>query len=230
MDALATARSLSASRPSATLPCPLCAVSVKAANLDAHVAKVHPSATPALPPWTGVDRRVMRSLAIALGLVATAMTALGASGVAPPGSPLAWALVAAVTVLGAALFAAFVGVMRATLSLDGDAITLRHTLGLGRVTARLSSAITVGPLVARRASVVSPDHDPDPVTTRTGWYLRLGPLVVGCRQSTSFASHWSERGWTRGPRRFTCDVIVPQRVMVALEYALASRGALTPKD
>ncbi len=232
MDALSTARSLAASRPGAKLPCPLCAVSVKAANLDAHVAKVHPAASPALPPWTGIDRRVMRSLAVALGLVAVATVALGASRAAPPGSPLTWGLVAAMTALGVALFVAFLGVMRATLSLDGDVITLRHSLGLGRVTARLPRAVLMGALTASRPSIPGAGDapDPDPVTVRVGWYLRLGGIVIGCRQSTSFASHWSDDGWTRGPRRITCDVVLPQAAMVALEYALAARGSLSPRE
>lgn len=232
MDALSTARSLAASRPGARLPCPLCAVSVSAVRLDEHVARVHPAASPASPPWRGVDRRSVRTLALAAGLVALAMVALGAGGAAPPGSPLAWALVAAMTALGVALFAAFMGALRATLSLDGDALTLRHGLGLGRVTARLPYALVVGSLDASRPDVIASHEGAEaaPTVVRVGWYLRLGPLVVGCRQSTSFPSHWSERGWTRGPRRFSCDVILPQAAMVSLEYALAARGMLSPRE
>lgn len=45
MDSIATARAMAASHPSAKLPCPVCAASLKAANMDSHLAKVHAGVT-----------------------------------------------------------------------------------------------------------------------------------------------------------------------------------------
>lgn len=45
MNALELARELAVSHPAAKLPCPVCAASLKAENLERHLAKVHPGAT-----------------------------------------------------------------------------------------------------------------------------------------------------------------------------------------
>jgi hypothetical protein len=52
-DTLTIARRLAAEHPGARLPCPACAVSVNAGNLDRHLAGVHPGFAAAAPPWRG---------------------------------------------------------------------------------------------------------------------------------------------------------------------------------
>jgi hypothetical protein len=52
-DPISIARSLAAAHPNAKLACPVCAVSLKAENLDRHLAKVHASATASSAPWPG---------------------------------------------------------------------------------------------------------------------------------------------------------------------------------
>lgn len=225
-----TARSLAAAHPAATLPCPVCGVSLKAANLDGHLAKVHPGAADARPPWRGVDRRIVRTAAVALGLMVAGMTAaLGASAVTP-GTPAAAALVGVCVALSGLLFAAFMGATRATLTLDGDALVLRHSLGLGRRVARLPCAPTVGTIERPPADAAGGAYDVGPggPPVPAGWYLQVGGVTVGCRQSTGFRDHWHPGGWRAGGRRMTYDVLVTREVMVAIEYALAARGALSP--
>jgi hypothetical protein len=53
---LRIARQLAATRPAAMLPCPVCAAALRAANLDAHLAKLHPGADPGTE-WTGTGLR-----------------------------------------------------------------------------------------------------------------------------------------------------------------------------
>jgi hypothetical protein len=212
------------------LPCPVCAVSLKAANLDPHLAKVHPGAVDPQPPWRGVDRRVVVSSLAVVGVALVATVAALAAGVVRPGGAAAWALVASLVALSLVGLAAAAGRMRATLSLEGDSLVLRHTFGLGRRAARLPTALTFGGLEALRPDPATSAYatDPTPAAVRAGWYLRVGDVVVGCRRSTSFPAHWDAAGWRPGARRLTCDVLVTPDVMVALEYALAARGMLAP--
>jgi hypothetical protein len=72
-DAVDVARRLGAAHPEAPLPCPVCAASVKGANLDGHLRKVHAEMPP--PPatrgftldgdravlvrWLGLSRRIV---------------------------------------------------------------------------------------------------------------------------------------------------------------------------
>ena len=68
-----TARRIAKAHPEALLPCPLCASSVKGANLASHITKVHADATPppaaipratigTVPAWRGSDARALVTL------------------------------------------------------------------------------------------------------------------------------------------------------------------------
>lgn len=222
-----TARSLAAAHPAAMLPCPACAVSVKAANLDAHLAKVHPGA-PALTAWRGVDRRSIATSVVLLALVMAGSVAVGAGAGVVPGTPDAQKMVAVWGVFALLVVVAASGLPRATLSLDGDVLVLRHSLGLLRRRVRLPCSLTHGPIELLPFQFTHGDH---PVESRgpglrVGWYLRLGGITVGCKASTGFRTHWSTRAWQKGPGRLLVDVMVTPEVMVALEYALAARGFL----
>lgn len=53
MDPITNARELATAHPQARLPCPACGTTVRADNLDRHLAKVHPGATAPGSPWRG---------------------------------------------------------------------------------------------------------------------------------------------------------------------------------
>lgn len=225
-----TARALAVAHPAATLPCPICAVSVKAANLDVHLGRVHPGAVDARPPWRGADRRIVRTALLALAAALVASTAMLVACDVKPGGPVAWTLVAVVVATSLAVVGAYLGAPRATLSLTDDTLVLRHSLGLGRRVATLPCALVTGALVGGRPDLATSAYatDPNPRPVRRGGYLQVGAITIGCRASTSLRAHWDPRGWRAGDARWTCDVVVSQEVMVAIEYALAARGALSP--
>ena len=183
MDAIATARTLAAAHPAAMLPCPICAASLKAENVERHLGKVHPDARNAETRWAGK----------------------GALGLAP-----------------------------VQLSLDGDAVVLRHWLGLATRRVTLPCAIEVGALWGERmaAPMGAPETTEAATPVRTGRYLRLvgddASITIGATQSTQFPTHWARRGWREGGKRRGCDIRVPVTAMLALEYLLASRALLVP--
>ncbi len=219
-----TARSLAAAYPTAMLPCPVCAVSLKAAHLDHHLAKVHGNAAAAATPWRGTDRRVIWTAITFVGVALVGMLAVVTSGSFVPGGALAMSMVAVECGFLALLTAAYLGAFKATIVLDGDTLVLRHSFGLGRLRATLPASIETGSLLRPRGGVHASDPHAGPV--RDGWYLRVGDITIGCLQSTSFPTHWSPTGWRKAKPRMTRDVNVDQSTMVAIEYALAARGVL----
>lgn len=58
-------------------------------------------------------------------------------------------------------------------------------------------------------------------------YLRLGAIAVGCPTSTGLRKHWT--GPAQGLRRGRSDITVDPAAFVAIQYALAERGALQPR-
>src|SRR5215213_7550097 len=63
-DCTQTALSLAARHPQALLPCPVCAVSVRAANLERHMGKSHPGAADLSSEWSDVRGVSMARLSI----------------------------------------------------------------------------------------------------------------------------------------------------------------------
>lgn len=85
MDPLATARTLAAAHPDALLPCPVCVTSLRAANLDRHVAKVHAGvAIPATTRWSGRGLLGLLPGSLALDGDALVLRRLGRRRVALP--------------------------------------------------------------------------------------------------------------------------------------------------
>lgn len=234
---VAIARSLAAAHPSATLPCPECSAIVNAGNLDRHLGKVHPAVLVESQPitvvrLTGVDRRIWRLfiwLPISWAIGVTIGLVLGV-----PLTDLS------VTIMGASLllsciplFAAWFGVFRAHLELDGEQVRLRWSFG-GATIQLLPAKLESGRLVERRADVLDhqqetgPAHDED-----VGVYLRLSQgnvaITVGATKGTGLGKHWAMHGWSKGPKRRSCDILVDRNTLVAVEYHLAARGLLMPR-
>jgi hypothetical protein len=190
-DALAIARQLAAAHPEARLPCPVCAGTVGARNLDGHLVKVHPGASAAAmaPPWRGKG---------ALGVAPCSLELVGAAG--------------------------------------GDALVLRHWLGLARRAVTLPCALEAGALTAIRSDAIMASYADDMnvggETVKVGRYLRLRgerSITIGCRGGARLASHWARTAWSDGKPARSCDLVVAREAMVAIELALAARGMLVPR-
>lgn len=227
---IAIARDLAAAHPESKLPCPTCAVSVKAANLDGHLAKVHPGATDALRPWRGKDYRIVVTALLAIPPALAIVGAIIAATPISAGDRTGTFLLAGTGALFLTIaLVGLTGIVRGSITLAGDAIRLRHSL-LGRRTVRLPCAVEVGGLWGSRIDSVTPAADYNQPTTprKLGNYLRLSgegkSITIACRHSTLVREHWT--GWTQGPRRRYCDLVIDREALVALEYELAKRGVL----
>jgi hypothetical protein len=234
---VAIARSLAASHSNATLPCPACSAIVNAGNLDRHLGKVHPTTTLESTPstvvrLTGVDRRIQWPLA---GL--PILWAIGVTIVFAVGLPMTDSLMA---IVGASLLlscvpmaAALLGVFRAHLELEGEQVRLRWSLG--RSTIALPAKLESGRLVERRANVLDHQQETGPGQDQdVGVYLQLRQgnvvMTVGAKQGIGLGKHWAPHGWRKGSKRRSCDILVDRNALVAIEYHLAARGLLTPRD
>lgn len=227
---VAVARDLAAAHPGASLPCPVCAKAVRGDDLARHLAE-HGALAQATDPavaWTGADRWIRRPAVIPL-IVWFAMLAafigllfngvdLGAVGFF---ALIGWFLLALVV-----LVIANVDVLQATLTLDGEVLRLRHSLGLRTVEIRLPAALEAGTL----RGPAKWDRSDNPMETDVGVYLRLvgegREIVVGCIDGPALGRHWDPRGWRRGGPRKRWSVTLAPAAFVALTYALAGRKLL----
>lgn len=235
-DPVATARLLAVAHPLARLPCPICVNPVSAANLDGHLAKVHPDARAAVPPWRGRDRRIVIVAAIAtvVGAALAIATTLATSVL--PGSAEGYGVMALAIVPGVVALAGAFDVWGASLVLDGDVLVLRHSFVLRRRLAIAHARIEIGALFGSRMdpAMASYADDANVASTpvREGSYVRLAHgrrgITIAAKGASPFAKIWDPAGWRRGPRRRWCDIVVPRDALVALEYELAARGLLRP--
>jgi len=236
-DTLAIARQFAALHPEASLPCPSCAASLKARNLDRHLAEVHqlgPQATLATSALRGVDGRAVRVLVVPLLLWCLAVGVLGllqtlyglelgdASGVA-----------AVVLLVAAGLppLLASLNLLRAELVLGERQLELRYCWGLLRLQVALPVELEHGGWWGNRQAAGMHQHEHSvPEAVRFGGYLRLknanSSLIVGSRKSAQLRQHWD--GASTGPRQRRCDLALDVTSMVALQYYLAARGLLRP--
>ncbi len=231
-DAIAIARRLASAHPEVMLPCPVCATSLRASNLDAHLGKVH-AGVAASGSFVGHDRRVVRDLFVVC--VVLGALSLGLE-IASGGAVTLWlgALVGFVAIaLGGALGGAM-GLFRARLVIGDDRVRLEHTFGLRRCEVPLRSRIEVGRIVTVRPEAGSASDVQIGTEVDHGAYLRLvsdaATITVGVRRGTGFRKHWADRGFRSGERRQRWDVTVDRAAMVALEYALAAAGVLSPRE
>ncbi|AKF11018.1 hypothetical protein [Sandaracinus amylolyticus] len=222
---LAIATQLATAHPESALPCPACGASVHGKNLAPHLATVHRglAMVGGPPALGGADGRVVVVAAIPFALAALL---LGAAVVLADvredvaGGTLAGLVIGYLAVVGLA----WLGVLRARLELDGDEVRLRYALGLLVRRVRLPATVEVGARVMTLG-----DSSPTPgEEVRVGSYLRLGDaLTIGAPKGTGTRSHWTR--WRQGSARSRCDITIDRLATIALEYHLASRGALTPR-
>lgn len=175
MTTLLLAAELTAAHPEAKLPCPVCANTVNAPNLAAHVSAVHSVSAPCV--WRG--RR--------------------------------W------------------GFLPARLAVSEGALLLSTLLGTRQVA--LPCSVHIGLLVGTRPSA-GMSSSSDNVLERevkTGWYLELGKaMTIGCKTAHNMKAHWV--GWEPGPKRSIPHLMVDRRVLVEIEYLLASTGSIRPRS
>jgi hypothetical protein len=238
IDVVATARQLATAHPGAKLPCPICGASLGAANLERHLAKVHAgAAASATTTWRGKDRRVIVTSLIALAIAFVAVIVIiNASGLSVMHN-------ASRALLGGCLVIAVIPLLGAlnklpgSITLDRDAIVLRHSLGLGRRRVTLPCPLEAGALWRTRPDLIGTQAGVNAPGTpeRFGSYLRFaGPraITLGCSQAIQLTEHWAPATVRAGQRRRLFDLLLDRPSLVALEYALAARGvlALTGRD
>jgi len=232
----AIALELASAHPDTSLPCPDCAASVKASNLERHLAKTHPGEAAGAAHWAGADHAIQVPVLLAgLACVAGLFASLALAPEHYRVACLVFILVFSV-VLGVGVLSVF-GRLPAALTLDGDTLVLRYALGRGRRRVRLPPrSVEVGSLLEHRTSAGSsatfenaPGYD-----VQVGSYLRVtgegGTLALGSKTGTSFRKHWSPDGWSAGAARRRRDITLPPPALVAVEYLLAELGALKTRS
>lgn len=231
--ALATARQLAARHPAAELCCPVCATSLKAANLERHLAKVHGGQYAVTTNWRGADRGIL--LPLYVGFIVITLGSLGLLFALPQlQQPLIITWLVLDTLVMVLLGAAVFDKLPATLSFDGVELRVTYGLGLMRQRVRLPPArLEVGSLVERRSDnlvggrVNAPSHD-----VKAGSYLRMsdegGSVTLGCRAHGGLRKRWDPATVPAGGKLRRWHITVAPAAMVAVEYRLAQLGALTP--
>lgn len=237
---VAIARQLAATHPNASLPCPLCAATPKAANFERHLGKAHAEyAHPGGPSPSGPlrVRGVDRSLSIpsivlmvvwGAGFMAVTIT----SGGQFSGTTAAILGVSCALALGL-MGATFGGLFKATLELDGEVVRVRRLLGLATKQLRLPVKLETGAFMQKKASdIAAGNENLATVEVRAGAYLRLrndGTITIGAPGAPGLGKHWAQKGWSKGKKTRRADIEIDRDGLVALEYRLAARGQLTPK-
>lgn len=230
-----TVARLAALHPESTMPCPLCAATVKGVNLTRHVGKVHPGqgvdGTSAKRSWRGPERLIARPLIAVpvLGLVGlwTAMWGgddvddvliFSAAGVGGVGL-----ILVALVLGGAPLF-------HGRLSVQNGGVVLSHTLGLRRRRVGRVDRVEAGSAYVVRSSGSNADGIGGTTSEeKAGMYLKLRAdrrhITVRCKQSAGFRKTWV--GWHQGRRTRRWHVTLNPADFVGLQYALFEMGLLT---
>ncbi len=217
----------------ALLPCPLCAASLKATNLEKHLEKVHAGEERTATSWAGSDRAIGRVLIVYFILC---VASIGLFSVVPQAAAtvLATVLAVAMLVFMGLLVAMVADKLPATLCIEDRRVVVRYAFGL------LSRSVQLPPRVIEVGTLVETRSDPTVPTryqyggtdVKMGTYLRLrddggGMVTVGAKTGSKLRKHWE--GWTHGGKVRLWDILVSPSALVALEYLLWSRGQLTPR-
>lgn len=238
---IAIARQLAAAHPQATLPCPLCPATVKAANLERHLGKTHAAVVgpeTAIAPGSlrlsGADRRIRVPLVGLMILWALAIAALAVLHVAIT-DLRAGILGVSLLACFVLLFAALGDLFKARLEVEDERLRLRWGLGLGSRTVRLPAKIVCGRLLERKHSPSAGSFESGgSVDVDAGAYLELSSggttITVGSPNAAGVGKRWTAQGWSPGKKRRLWDIHVDYSSLVAIEYHLAARGQLTPRQ
>jgi len=229
------ARELAQRYPDATLPCPVCAASLKAGNLTKHLDKVHAGA-PTTTQWAGKDGAsfIVGGMASALGVASS----FGAVMVSDAAADIAMYPVLVLCLVGAGLMLGSYGdLLSATVTLERDALVLRYALGfLGRRVPLPPDRIIIGSLRGSRPAIAGGPYEEINVKhddVRLGSYLRLAGggknITIGTKSGTGFRKHWDPAGYADGGKRRVWDVMLEPSALVAMEYQLVSLGRLRPR-
>lgn len=228
------ARRLAAARPDAPVPCPACAAGVKGANLERHLAKVHPAGSGGgadVARWSGPERVGSRRLLLVAVLAVVACAAFWMTADEPDDRVLLGAaglLAVALIVWGAVGWGAplFPGRLR----VDHRGALLRHSFGLGRRRLGAVDRVVIGGArEGRPAAVQGWDDGYESADARVGVYLQLCSgrrrITVHCRTAGAVRSTWN--GWQQGAQRRSLDITLDRAEFVALQLALWDLGVLT---
>ncbi len=234
------ARRLAAQHPHAMLPCPLCGVTLKAENLERHIAKTHPDFVSGRPldaagpiVLTGVDRRMVGPSFVLLALWCGLAAGVGSTfGRLAPVPLVLFSLTALAAFAPLAL--AIAGKFRATLVLEPSALTLRTRLGTSTRRLSLPAKIESGGFERRFESVVtSRVPNPKTYTKRVGIFLRLrdgSAITIGATKTASLSKRWATTGWKQAQKTERVDIELSRTALLGLEYQLAARGWLQPVE
>jgi hypothetical protein len=239
-DAVTIARRLSTAHPEALLPCPACAVSLKARNLDRHLSEVHQLSVGPTPrseakvELSGVDGRVvwLLSVPVLLWLVGVATWLLWPAPAARGwGGAVNVALLVLLLVAVLPLLLAMLKQFRARLVVEGDRIELCYAFGLLRVVLERPVLLESGSLWTSRPTPGMHQYEhASSQDVRVGTYLRAwspqASIIIGTSGNTQLRKHWS--GARPGPRRRRSDITLDRVASVSLQYQLAARGVLEP--
>jgi hypothetical protein len=232
------ARRVAGTHPEATLPCPVCAASLKARNLERHLGEVHELVALADAPFpaslelSGEDRRVVWLLLVLPLLWALGVAALALLGLTIDGGPvpiaLALLLLAALALIALADF----GYLRARLVLDEKRVELCYAFGLLRREVALPAAMETGSVWRKQQKAMAATYEHSvSEDVKVGGYLRLESagtaVTIASRGGLALGKHWSA-SFRAGPKRRRWDITLDRVAHVALQYHLASLGLLRP--
>jgi len=228
------AAQLAAAHPESVLPCPLCAATVKGANLDRHLAKVHPGEAldgqSAERSWSGPERLIARALiAVALLAMAGVAAAAWASRELDDALILGVIGIAGVALILVGLVLGGVPLFSGRLSVRDEGFVLNHTLGLRR--RRLSRVDRVEAGSAYLVRSTGSNSEGVGGTTseeKAGVYLRLRAgrrcITVRCKHSAGLRKTWG--GWEQSRRSRRWHITLSPADFVELQYALYVMGKL----
>jgi hypothetical protein len=234
------ARQIAAAHPGATLACPVCPAGVNAANLDRHLAKLHPAELNASGQGgplriSGIDRRI-RMVAIGL-MVAWAIGVTAAIAALGPAlnQPIPSAIVGGLGVACVGFIAlASLGAFKARLELVGEQLRLRWLFGLGSRAVTLPAKLETGTLLERKTSAMHTQRNTsEGEAVAVGSYLRLrggGSITIGVKPAAGLGKRWAQGGWTKAKKTRWVDIEIDRMGLVALEYHLAARRQLMPRS
>jgi|GEM_PF-2127946 len=238
--AVGLARQIAGAHPGATLPCPVCPAELAAANLDRHLAKVHPAELHASGQGgplrlRGTDRRIAVVAVVLMVVWAIGLTAAIVVFGPALNQPIPAAIVGGVGVacLGF-IMASGLGAFGARLELVGEQLRLRWLFGLGTRAVTLPAKLETGTLLERQTSAMHLQlENSEGKAVPVGTYVRLrgggGSITIGVRKTAGLGKRWAQGGWAKAKKTRWVDIEVDRAGLVALEYHLAARRQLMPR-